>query len=481
MKGWKRNALGSSAGPGYRGARGPRKPLATLPDSRSRAPRAEGLVGLAVAAALVSCARDSEPVASAESPPRHVLLVVVDTLRADHLGCYGYSRNTSPRIDGLATQGVRFERCVSQAPWTTPSIGALVTSRYPRALGIETEESRLGEEWFLLSEALQRHGFATGAVVSHSFCSSEWNFHQGFDEFDESNVLGHDAVTSESVSNLAIEFVDRHRDDRFFLWLHYFDPHFSYIEHPQFPFHGKGDYDGPVQSGMKFRRLREMAADLDSEDLAEVRRLYDSEIAYTDYHLGRVFDRLKDHGLWEDTMIVFVGDHGEEFLEHGDLGHARTLYEELLHVPLIVRIPGRMAGVMSFPVAVLDVYPTVLNALQLPLPSMEALQGRDLFGETDFRQRPVISETQRRRNLRSVVQGDFKLVRQVGSGQVTLFQLPQDPDEQEDVSDEFPAIRDHLLELLEEFESIEYRPASMIQIPEEDRERLEALGYLEDG
>src|SRR5262245_8136636 len=265
--------------------------------------------------------------------PKRAVLIVVDTLRADHLGCYGYPLSTTPAVDRLAGEGVRFEHALTTAPWTLPAVGALLTAQHPTALGIGDQGTALPLEVDTLAELLKGAGFATGAVISHSFCSARWNLNQGFDSFDESNVAGHDGVSSPGVTEKALAFVDAHADEPFFLWVHLFDPHFAYIQHEGFEFAGPEGYQGPIESGLSYQKLRKV--ELTAADGEQVRAFYDSEVAFTDRHVGMLLDGLRERGLYDDALIVFTADHGEEFLERGRIGHGWSLYQELLHVPLI--------------------------------------------------------------------------------------------------------------------------------------------------
>ena len=332
--------------------------------------RALGML-LVPALACASCG------AGADRVGPNVLLIVVDTLRRDHLGCYGYERDVSPHIDRLAADSVRYENAYSQAPWTTPSIGALLSSQYPSTLGIRNERSVLSQDLVLLPELLQEYGWSTGAVVSHGFCSSKWGFDQGFDFFDETNVLGHAGVSSAGVTRAALRFIDAHAGDPFFLWLHYFDPHNEYLSHPGHGYQRERPYRGPVNPRNNFYKLRRILDRLGPPDWDELRRLYDSEIAFTDHHIGRVLERLRSLELYEDSLVILTADHGEEFGDHGRLGHAHSLYQELVHVPLLVKYPGSEPLVAEDPVALVDLYPTLLEFLGLPLP--EGLVGRSLF------------------------------------------------------------------------------------------------------
>ena len=429
----------------------------------------------ALGAALGGCA----PATDGRAAP-NVVLVVVDTLRADHLSCYGHARETSPHLDRLAAEGVRFERAISQAPWTTPSVASLMTSRYPSAVGVGSERAVLADELELLPELLARAGYLTGAVVSHTFCSARWNFDQGFDWFDQSNIGGHAAVTSPGVTARALEFVDWAGDEPFFLWAHYFDPHFRYVEHEGLEYGGRGDYDGPIESGLDFKYLFDRRFDLTPADLNELRRIYDSEVAFTDRWVGALLDGLRERGRYDDTLVVVTGDHGEEFGDHGDLGHARQLYRELLGVPLIVKPPVGARGVpppgsvATHPVALLDVLPTILELAGFE--ALHGLEGRGLFGPTD--PRPIVSETARAGGVRSVTLGEWKLIQWLEDGRSELYRISIDPRERADLAAELPDEVERLEAALARWErDTRVRVERELDLSPEELERLQALGY----
>jgi len=415
----------------------------------------------------------------------NVLLIVVDTLRADHMSVYGHRQPTTPRLAEFARSAITYRRAYSQAPWTTPSIGSLLTSRSPTALGIHGDRSRLPDEVRLLPEALRDAGYATGAVVSHDYCTARWGFAQGFDHFDESSVRGYQAVTSRRITNLGIGFVEAQRDRPWFLFLHYFDPHFSYVGHRRHAFGGRPtDYDGPIASRMKFNALYARRPDLDDADLSELERLYDSEIAFTDHHIGRFLDHLRLRGVLDQTLVIVTADHGEEFLDHGDLGHAKTLYDELIRVPLIIRVPGTAPAIVEPPVGLIDIFPSVLDHLDLP-PEPGAA-GRSLFrdGQLDGApRRAVYTETSRfERALHGVVDGRHKLVLDLESGLPQLYDLHDDPEEQRDLSAEDPArvaaLRAGLEEWIARQRALAEKP-SELDLSDEERGRLRELGYLD--
>jgi arylsulfatase A-like enzyme len=414
----------------------------------------------------------------------NVLLIVIDTLRRDRMGVYGHLRNTTPRISKLAESSVVYERALSQAPWTTPSVASLLSSTYPTMLGIENHRSVLPESADLLPEVLREAGFATGAVVSHSFCSSEWGFSQGFDHFDESNVQGHDAVTSADVTDRATDFLERQAENEpWFLFVHYFDPHVAYVHHAEFSFGGpEPGYDGPIFSGILMRKLRALRPQLRPADVREITRLYDSEIAFTDAQVGRLLDRLYERGKFESTLIVLTADHGEEFLEHGQLGHTQTLYGELIGVPLIIHYPGVAASRVHPHVGLVDVYPTITAFLGIEAPA--SVLGTSLYDSRTAAHRApdaVFSETSRRSRLRAAVADGYKLILDLDTGQRALYDLESDPGETVDIAGRAPqrvaALSERLDAWMESSEAARSSAPELTLTPEQE-EHLKQLGYL---
>lgn len=442
--------------------------------SRMGLPRSSGLslsLCLLLAAGLASCGEGR--------PPETVVLVVVDTLRADRLGAYGNPRTTSPHLDALADDGVLYRRAYSQAPWTTASIGSLLTSQYPRSLGIRSEQSRLDESWTLLPELFQQAGYATGAVVSHTFCSRRWGFDQGFDSFDESGIQADESRIAAQVSDGALAFLAANPSRPVFLFLHYFDPHFTYIEHSGFGFDPEPGYEGPVRDRVHARSLIRMRERLTPDDVREMQRIHDSEVAFVDHHLGRVFERLREQGRYDDALLVVTADHGEEFFEHGNLGHGRTLFDEQLHVPLIIKYPGRQGRVVEGPVALLDVAPTLAAEAGLPLSGEE--RGRRLRDSGRDPNRAVVSETERFGSYRSVRMKGFKLIEDTQSRKRILFDLADDPGELRDVAAAEPQRLRELEHSLEQWRVANPRPEEIpgLSLSPAERERLRSLGYLE--
>jgi arylsulfatase A-like enzyme len=416
-----------------------------------------------------------------ETARPNVILIVVDTLRRDRLGVYGHEPTLTPAVDAFAADAVRYEEAYAQAPWTTPSVGALLASRYPQALGITRRRSALPEEPVLLPETLQGAGYETGAVVSNLFCSSRWNFGQGFSFFDDSVARGYEDVTSSEVTDRAIEFVDRDREGPFFLWIHYFDPHFLYVLHPEFV--PPTDYEGRINDAMGYEKLDKLQEKgLTDADVAEMFRRYDSEVGYTDRQVGRFLAHLRERGLYENAVVIFTADHGEAFLEQGVLGHGRTLQQDLVNVPLLMKIPGVAPGVVESTVQLVDVAPTVLDRLGLPEPST-GFVGRSLLGQPDEEEpHPAFFSTMLAGDTRGVVIAGMKLTERKRTGERVLFDVDADPGERNNLAAEQPQTVEALGVLLDAWadqvqEGKEH--AVELDLTDAERERLEALGYVQ--
>jgi choline-sulfatase len=291
------------------------------------------------------------------------LLITIDTLRADHLGCYGYGRATSPVIDRLAAEGALFENGWAHAPSTRYSMPALASARWPSA--IAWDESiwwpRMAPEVRTVGQAMKAAGYLTAAFYSYEYFAPQdrRGFERGIDVYRADRAALHRAVngpmesrgsSSREIADDTIAFLESHKAEKFFAWVHFYDPHLSYEPHPEVP---------------SFGRLR-----LD---------LYDGEIRFTDLHLGRVIDRLRALGMWERTAVIVTGDHGEGFGEHGITEHGFHLYPAQTKVPLVVRVPGLQARRIAAPAGHVDIGPTMLNlarAAQEP-----AFLGRSLVSE----------------------------------------------------------------------------------------------------
>ena len=427
--------------------------------------------------------------ATADERP-NLVVIVVDTLRKDRVGAYGYARETTPRLDALAKRAVRYDAWYSTSSWTTPATASLLTSLYPTRLQIRNEGSKLQERFVTLPEILRKHGYQTGGVVSNTLVSARWGFGEGFESFDDSAAPGDTrSITSPAVTEKALRFLEARDGRPFFLFLHYFDPHSDYMAHAE-PAQPGGlaprSYHGPLEPGIGIPALRKLAASrgLGPEDLHFVSDLYDGEIEFTDRFVGQVLERLQQLGLFDDTLIVFTSDHGEEFLDHGNFGHARTLFDELIHVPMLIKFPGQTEGrVSARRFGHVDLLPTILDGLGIAAdPELSGVSVLASERSSADAARPVFSETDRRKHVRAVVWKDFKLVLDVQSDRYRLFDLAKDPGETRDVLAEHAAtaaqMRDELRGWMQREEASAGAPAD-VEMTDEEKTRLRALGYLE--
>ncbi|HEU4732041.1 MAG TPA: sulfatase-like hydrolase/transferase [Kofleriaceae bacterium] len=301
------------------------------------------------------------PVPASVPRDANVLLLTIDTTRADHLGMYGYARATSPNLDAMARQATVFDHAWAHAPSTRYSIPAILTGRLP--LDVDYDTSVEGWPGLLpkattIAEALAPLGFVTGAITSYWYFDRTRHMDQGFAEYDNEDARLHTGVagagpeqtrgsSSKEQTDKAIGFVGRHAAERWFLWVHYYDPHYAYEPHPELPGFG-------------------------TDRVA----LYDGELAYTDHHIGRLLDELRARGLYDRTVIVVTGDHGEGFGEHGVELHGYHLYSPQTKVPLIIRVPGLVPRHAATPAGHVDILPTLVNlAGGAPTPEM---MGRSL-------------------------------------------------------------------------------------------------------
>jgi choline-sulfatase len=348
-------------------------------------PGAEGGEGLLLLQPRIAAPREAEPhgrpaTAATVAPaalrrpaphgrPLNVIIYLVDALRADHLGCYGYDRPVSPRIDAFARQATRFRHAVAQAPWTRPSVATVLTGLMPRTHGVQHRRHVLPPDAVTLAEMLRQRGYHTAGFVTNGNVARFFGFGQGFETY---RLLPGKHNAARDVNAKAKEWLDGRRADApFFLYLHTVEPHAPY--HPPAPFRQRFAAGVHDESLTRLRFLKQLEGGT-RQPTPAIRRdltaLYDAEIAANDAAFGELLDLLVRRRLWEETMIVFLSDHGEELFDHGGWEHGKTLHAEMLDVPLIVRIPGVGIGKsVDRQVQHADVVPTILQALGLPVPA----------------------------------------------------------------------------------------------------------------
>jgi arylsulfatase A-like enzyme len=440
---------------------------------------------LAVAAALSLAVCRHEPVR-----PRNVIFILVDTLRADRLGTYGHERATSPNIDAFAREAVKFENARSQSSCTFPSVNSMLTSRWPAVfLGQPDRAMGIPDSIPSLAEILRRNGFHTVAVSASSVVRntpSRFNpsggFGRGFDRFHEDCVW----KSAACVNGQAAEYL-KSGERPLFLYLHYLDPHGPY--RPPETWRRRFALSRTEKEWVRLGNPNPIGDWLYKEkphpaftpaDLRFLEDLYDEEIAYFDAQFTELIAAMRDTGRLDDSIVVFSSDHGEEFLEHGHIKHCRTLFDTSIRVPLLLRIPGVEAKAVSRPVQNLDLVPTLLDYLGIE--SAAPFEGRSL--------RPVIEEDSGAKGdehqyalqgvFRSASDGRFKLIQDLGSGAVSLFDLAADPGETRDVLRRerrvYARLRDALTGWIGRSEG---KGSESLRQAREAEERLRSLGYIE--
>lgn len=399
---------------------------------------------------------------------RHIVLISIDTLRADHLGCYGYSRKTSPNIDALAAESVLFNHTVAPVPLTLPSHCSMLTGTIPYYHKVHGNVNyRLSDSSITLAEVLHKNDFVTGAIVGAFVLDAQQGLDQGFDIYDDHlEGMAHIFLTknerkAEEVTELANAWLEKHRNEKFFLFLHYFDPHYPYERHKRF----------------WFTSLPSIALRRDE---------YDAEIAYTDHYVGKVIDKLKQMGLYDSALIILTSDHGESLHEHGEPTHSFFIYHSTVHVPLIVKLPGRSAAAKVNDVAgLIDIVPTVCGLLGIDSPPN--IQGQDLSAyfqaeQPSSRDRYLYCESltptiYNAESLVGVVTNQYKYIYTTGP---ELYDLLEDRRETDSVIKKNPRIakklQGHLMQILGK--TAPRDSGSKVELDEQSLRRLQSLGYV---
>jgi len=450
-----------------------------------RVPRVLALLLLIATHAPAGCGGGAS-----EAPElRGVLLVSIDTLRPDHLGAYGYGRTTSPHFDALARDGVLFEQALSVAPWTLPAHATLLTGLLPHRHGVRSGAERLSAGADTLAARLGAAGFRSAAIVNSIYVGRHHGLDGGFDTFQE---LPEPGRAPSAVAEHALAWLEAHRRDPapFFLFLHLYDPHSDYHALPRYEREFARPYHGPVDgTTAQLRRVMRGELALGPPDRERLVDLYDAGVRQTDVELGRVLGWLDAHGLRSRVLVVVTSDHGEEFLERGGVLHARTHYEELLRIPLVIGGPGVPAGRrIPRPVSLVDVAPTILGLAGVADPATDGhdlaalWRGRGSADEERFLVADGSHGEGRPGALRSLRGERWKLIHDRETDRVELYDLAADPGEQDDLSARRPELRDALLARLEAATAPTGEGAVRAEAAEalspEEAERLRALGYV---
>ena len=452
------------------------------------------------AAATAADGPGSGPSGPADTIPRSrpglILLYLIDTLRADHLSPYHYSRDTSPALSRLAADGVVFEDAQAHSSWTKPTTASILTGHLPWSHGAEQKNDALSGQLPSLAEYLRQAGFATAGFSANGNISATFGFQHGFDHFE---LMGRFDAPAVEVRQAAMEWLRLQEPPAAsFLYLHTIDPHAPYAPTERFFSDSVRGSDDPVGTVPFMRRLSRLNQEPQAELVEGLIDLYDREIATGDADLNALIDELDGLGLYDEALIVVLSDHGEEFYDHRNWTHGRTLYQEVVSIPLLIKFPSHWAAGtrVGETAQQIDILPTILDWIDPTV--TPALAGTSLLCAVEraaAAATPAACLSQETRSVYAsvhyhhnhwvaVTRGDWKLILKSSDRldrQEQLFHRPTDPTEQRNLAAEHPVLVGYLASLIRAEMS---RPpqsgaAQPVELDEETRRRLEALGYLE--
>jgi arylsulfatase A-like enzyme len=425
-------------------------------------------------------------------PKLNVILISMDTLRADHLGCYGYNRDTTPYIDALSKESVLFKQVVAQAPYTVSSHMSMFTSLYPSFHKVNLiRESTMNPRIETLAELLYNKGYRTWAISGGGQMSSDYGLSEGFESYTEFTSPHRDVWRK--IQEI-IGFIEREKNNNFFVFFHSYKPHAPY--HPIAPYDTifSPDYSGPISGSIEqIEQINSGELEVTPEDIEHLVALYDGDIREMDDQIAELFDFLKKEGLEKRTLVIFTSDHGEEFGEHGKVGvHSHTVYDELLLVPLILHLPDILprGAVFENQVQSVDILPTILDLAGIEL------KGRSIHGKSLL---PLIESEQQIENGRHAFSErlaadghHFRSMRSSGYKYIMhevkkrnfvdhlYFDLTSDPQEQNSLEMSPKQLRrvfNEILFLIEEGKKVDpFRRGKTID--KDTLETLKALGYI---
>ena len=429
---------------------------------------------------------------SQEEP--NIVLIIVDCLRADHLGCYGYQRNTSPNIDKLAQEGVLFDNAFSQAGYTLASFPSMLTSKTPLSHGVWRGGERvLDDNEVTLAEVLKKNGYVTAAFTSGGLTSRRFGFSQGFDIYEENKM-----ADIKTINQSVFQWLENKKKKPFFLLIHYYTTHDPFS--PPGPFNKMfaGSYHGRLKDAFLGHRLldetfgkaREEASQGSKEDLNYVISQYDGAIRYCDVHIGSLFKKIEDLGLDSHTIIILTSDHGEDFMEHGTISH-KDVYDVNLHIPLIFKIPHELSKGKKVGACVrsIDIFPTILDLSGLSSEGKgEGLSLLPLMsGRPDHAERLIFSvgENINGKPTRIAMRTqDWKLIFSPDAPDTEkyeLYDLNNDPQELNTLAavekERFSLLKQKLDDYLKQAKPI--KKGDMPALDDESKEQLKSLGYIQ--
>lgn len=445
----------------------------------------------------------------------NVVLLIIDTLRDDRMGCYGYERNTTPAMDAIGKEGVLFEQTYVQWASSLPSHASIMTSTYPHVHGAFPNGKSLNPKFLTLAKILKEQGYANGAFVTNSLVGNQYNFQLGYDTFIDMAALDYKNTTSAAwvhglnlirvvdqltdndfFTELALSWLDAHQNGPFLLWMQWLYPHAPYRPPAGFLKKFESGYTGIANGSLaQIDLINKKKLQLSAADEQHYTNLYDAEVAFSDYQAGRILDRLRELNLMDNSLVIITADHGENLNEHGmEYGHY-GVYDSSLRIPLIFYMPKRLPSGerISQVVQSIDIAPTILDLLGIARP--EQFQGRSLRAlieeDTDHAAGAQAQSVMFRDNVNflSLRSGDWKVLLKVRDGEnyYELYHIPSDPKELDNLFESNRTVADSLKAALTGWIEQNFNPTDLVYVPgtyfKEDFDkatiaRLRALGYV---
>jgi len=427
----------------------------------------------------------------------NIVLISIDTLRPDRLGCYGYIRNTSPGIDQLAADGVMFHNCFAQSNWTLPSHVSMLTSLNSYNHQVYLAHEKMSPSLITVADILRQHDFYCGGITGGGYVSEKFGFSKGFDDYKGERFVFHALDEAEKLRDASLEWLDNNSNRKFFLFLHTYQVHDPYYNHPGITedfAEGKLTWDTmPISSFLRNQPEKRKYPFTDKE-IADINALYDGEIKYTDVFLIQpLLQKLKELDLYDRTMIIFISDHGEEFKDHNSWLHAHSLYNELIKVPLIIKYPQSLHKGKQVDIIVrsIDLVPTILSAAGINTEPFN-FDGVDLDPVTKGKEkanRTFIADfshkgsSELRPTMVATNQDFSKLIvnRKPKQPKMMLFDLQNDPSETKNLEKDNPGIVrtlfQNIVDFYNNFKEIALK-SEQVKMDKALEERLKALGYI---
>jgi len=455
------------------------------------------VLGILMGLGVFSCYRSK--------PKPNVIIIIIDTARQDYFSCYGYNRETTPRIDEFAKEAVKFENAIASSPWTLPSIASILTGLWPHRhlAGYAVKDPDTAQEGmtFLtgsaltLTEILLQNRYQTVGFFQNPFVDPGFGLNRGFETYDYFPGDNLHIRKADQVLRLAVKWLEQYRErgKPFFMVLHFFDPHLAYDPPMElampFIYQSQSSLKPPfAPSDEELEKIRAGEIKYSAMDKKFIIGLYEGELSFVDSMVGEFFDYLKEKGLYEKSLIIITADHGEEFWEHNSFEHGHSLYQELLLVPLLIRFPEKDNGgmVVQERVSLVDLAPSILTYLGIESGVMA--NGRSFIMMPGAVIKPVpramIAELPRLGNPKQALYKErFKLILDTITGKIEIYNLEEDPKETKNLFGEKlsypPEIIDQIRAVTKTIEQMEQaKEQTPAKIDTETQKKLKALGYL---